>query len=127
MDFFTSRLPVIIESEPSSDAQITEDDVYETVQMIKELLDTRVRPRVRENGGDVLMGFEKSIVKLKMQSSCTGCQSSVVTLKNGITVLYTRGSWCRKVEDGIQIMTKLEFEQFEKKLLAEEENKENQP
>jgi hypothetical protein len=62
MDFFASGLPVITEYEPSSDAQITEDDVYETVQMIRELLDTRIRPRVQEDGGDIVfMGFENVI------------------------------------------------------------------
>ncbi|PNF27751.1 NFU1 iron-sulfur cluster scaffold-like protein, mitochondrial [Cryptotermes secundus] len=131
MDFFASGLPVITESEPSSDTQITEDD-DETVQMIKELLDTRIRPTVQEDGGDIVfMGFENGIVKLKMQGSCTGCPSSVVTLKNGIQNMLQfyipEVLGVEQVEDEIQIMTKLEFEQFEKKLLAEKENKENQP
>lgn len=130
MDFFASGLPVITESEPSSDTQITEDD-DETVQMIKELLDTRIRPTVQEDGGDIVfMGFENGIVKLKMQGSCTGCPSSVVTLKNGIQNMLQfyipEVLGVEQVEDEIQIMTKLEFEQFEKKLLAEKENKENQ-
>lgn len=130
MDFFASGLPVITESEPSSDTQITEED-DETVQMIKELLDTRIRPTVQEDGGDIVfMGFENGIVKLKMQGSCTGCPSSVVTLKNGIQNMLQfyipEVLGVEQVEDEIQIMTKLEFEQFEKKLLAEKENKENQ-
>lgn len=111
-------------------AEITEDD-DETVQMIKELLDTRIRPTVQEDGGDIVfMGFENGIVKLKMQGSCTGCPSSVVTLKNGIQNMLQfyipEVLGVEQVEDEIQIMTKLEFEQFEKKLLAEKENKENQ-
>ncbi|XP_035643343.1 NFU1 iron-sulfur cluster scaffold homolog, mitochondrial-like [Oncorhynchus keta] len=53
--------------------------------MIKELLDTRIRPTVQEDGGDVLYcGFEDGIVKLKLQGSCTSCPSSMVTLKSGI-------------------------------------------
>ena len=65
-------------------AEILEDD-DETVAMIKELLDTRIRPTVQEDGGDVLyMGFDEGVVKLKMQGSCTSCPSSVVTLKNGV-------------------------------------------
>ncbi|XP_041692161.1 NFU1 iron-sulfur cluster scaffold homolog, mitochondrial-like [Coregonus clupeaformis] len=53
--------------------------------MIKELLDTRIRPTVQEDGGDVLYcGFEVGIVKLKLQVSCTSCPSSMVTLKSGI-------------------------------------------
>merc|ERR1712187_237738 len=50
-----------------------------------ELLDTRIRPTVQEDGGDILyMGFDDGVVKLKMQGSCTSCPSSVVTLKNGV-------------------------------------------
>ncbi|XP_041089376.1 NFU1 iron-sulfur cluster scaffold homolog, mitochondrial-like [Polyodon spathula] len=60
-----------------------EDD--EVVSLIKELLDTRIRPTVQEDGGDVLYrGFEEGIVKLKLQGSCTSCPSSIVTLRSGI-------------------------------------------
>lgn len=85
MDFFSSGLPVVNEeAQPSTDTEILEDD-DDTVAMIKELLDTRIRPTVQEDGGDVLyMGFDDGVVKLKMQGSCTSCPSSVVTLKNGV-------------------------------------------
>ncbi|XP_069555897.1 NFU1 iron-sulfur cluster scaffold homolog, mitochondrial isoform X1 [Brachyistius frenatus] len=85
MDFFTSGLPVVNEdSKPSADTAPSDDD-DEVVAMIKELLDTRIRPTVQEDGGDVLYrGFEDGIVKLKLQGSCTSCPSSIVTLKNGI-------------------------------------------
>ncbi|XP_060521803.1 NFU1 iron-sulfur cluster scaffold homolog, mitochondrial-like [Cylas formicarius] len=84
MDFFASGLPVLSEGKPNSDTQIHEDD-DETVQMIKELLDTRIRPTVQEDGGDIVfMGYDDGVVKLKMQGSCTSCPSSVVTLKNGV-------------------------------------------
>lgn len=53
--------------------------------MILELLDTRIRPTVQEDGGDVkFVAFEDGVVKLKLQGACTSCPSSVVTLKNGI-------------------------------------------
>lgn len=53
--------------------------------LIKELLDTRIRPTVQEDGGDIIFkGYEDGIVKLKMQGSCSSCPSSVVTLKNGV-------------------------------------------
>jgi Fe-S cluster biogenesis protein NfuA len=69
---------------PSSDTEILDED-DDTVAMIKELLDTRIRPTVQEDGGDlVYMGFEDGVVKLKMQGSCTSCPSSIVTLKNGV-------------------------------------------
>ncbi|XP_050959039.1 NFU1 iron-sulfur cluster scaffold homolog, mitochondrial [Labeo rohita] len=85
MDFFTSGLPVVNEADaPRADTAPSEDD-DEVVAMIKELLDTRIRPTVQEDGGDVLYrGFEDGIVKLKLQGSCTSCPSSIITLKNGI-------------------------------------------
>merc|ERR1739845_9220 len=86
MDFFASNLPVVNEdAEPvSADTEIYEDD-DDTVAMIKELLDTRIRPTVQEDGGDIVfMGFDDGVVKLKMQGSCTSCPSSIVTLKNGV-------------------------------------------
>ena len=84
MDFFASGLPVLTEEAPRTDtAQSEEDD--EVVLMIKELLDTRIRPTVQEDGGDVIYkGFEDGIVQLKLQGSCTSCPSSIITLKNGI-------------------------------------------
>ncbi|XP_060893835.1 NFU1 iron-sulfur cluster scaffold homolog, mitochondrial [Labrus mixtus] len=85
MDFFTSGLPVVNEdSKPNADTAPSDDD-DEVVAMIKELLDTRIRPTVQEDGGDVLYrGFEDGIVKLKLQGSCTSCPSSIITLKSGI-------------------------------------------
>jgi Fe-S cluster biogenesis protein NfuA len=60
-----------------------EDD--EVVSMIKELLETRIRPAIQEDGGDIeLRGFENGIVKLKLRGACRTCDSSTVTLKNGI-------------------------------------------
>ncbi|XP_006119161.1 NFU1 iron-sulfur cluster scaffold homolog, mitochondrial [Pelodiscus sinensis] len=84
MDFFASGLPVITEEAPRTDTAASEDD-DEVVLMIKELLDTRIRPTVQEDGGDVIYkGFEDGIVQLKLQGSCTSCPSSIITLKNGI-------------------------------------------
>lgn len=68
--------------------EINEDD-DEIVQMIKELLDTRIRPTVQEDGGDVLfVDFKDGILRLKMQGSCSSCPSSIVTLKNGVSYGY---------------------------------------
>lgn len=65
MDFFASGLPVVSQFTPNADTEINDDD-DETVQMIKELLDTRIRPTVQEDGGDIVfMGYEEGIVKLK--------------------------------------------------------------
>ena len=60
-----------------------EDD--EVVAMIKELLETRIRPAIQEDGGDIeLRGFENGIVMLKLRGACRTCDSSTVTLRNGI-------------------------------------------
>ncbi|XP_056364514.1 NFU1 iron-sulfur cluster scaffold homolog, mitochondrial [Oenanthe melanoleuca] len=84
MDFFASGLPVVTDEAPRTDTAASEED-DEVVLMIKELLDTRIRPTVQEDGGDVIYkGFEDGIVQLKLQGSCTSCPSSVITLKNGI-------------------------------------------
>ncbi|XP_037046649.1 NFU1 iron-sulfur cluster scaffold homolog, mitochondrial-like [Bradysia coprophila] len=84
MDFFASGLPIVTDAQPKNDTQINDDD-SETVMMIKELLDTRIRPTVQEDGGDIIfMAYEDGIVKLKMQGSCSSCPSSIVTLKNGV-------------------------------------------
>lgn len=86
MDFFASGLPIISKSAQtnSSDTAINDEDDEITV-MIKELLDTKIRPTVQEDGGDILfLGYADGVVKLKMQGSCSSCPSSIVTLKNGV-------------------------------------------
>lgn len=85
MDHFASGQPVYDPTlaVASDTAPAEEDD--EVVAMIKELLDTRIRPAIQEDGGDVeFRGFEEGVVKLKLKGSCRSCSSSTVTLKNGI-------------------------------------------
>ena len=56
-----------------------------TVRQIKELIETRVRPAVAQDGGDIVFhGFERGVVYLHLRGACSGCPSSIVTLKNGI-------------------------------------------
>jgi Fe-S cluster biogenesis protein NfuA len=82
MDHFTANLPVITATEEARSAE-TEDN--EVVSAIKELLETRVRPAVAQDGGDIIFeDFEDGIVYLHMQGSCSGCPSSTATLKAGI-------------------------------------------
>eukprot|EP00879_Flechtneria_rotunda_P001261 GHRR01001408.1.p1 GENE.GHRR01001408.1~~GHRR01001408.1.p1 ORF type:complete len:314 (+),score=93.83 GHRR01001408.1:90-944(+) len=88
MDHFSSGEPLFTDKEvlESSDTAIHEDD-DEVVAMIKELLDTRIRPAVQEDGGDIVYrGFnpDTGTVTLKMMGACSGCPSSAVTLKSGI-------------------------------------------
>ncbi|HVZ07250.1 NifU family protein [Rhodopila sp.] len=84
MDHFVAGLPVI-----EGDADDLDEDVdpadQEIVDQIKELLDTRVRPAVAGDGGDIVFrGYREGIVRLHMQGSCSGCPSSSATLKHGI-------------------------------------------
>ena len=59
--------------------------VVAIVGQITELLDTRVRPAVAQDGGDIVFhGFDEGIVYLAMQGACAGCPSSTMTLKHGI-------------------------------------------
>lgn len=84
MDHFTSGQPVVREgATPASVVDDGEDD--EIVAQIKELIETRVRPAVAQDGGDIVFrGFEDGIVYLHMQGSCSGCPSSTATLRHGI-------------------------------------------
>ena len=85
MEHFTAGLPLVNETVtvPESDGEPSEDS--EIIVQIKELLDTRVRPAVAQDGGDIIFhGYEEGIVYLQMQGSCSGCPSSSATLKHGI-------------------------------------------
>ncbi len=62
-----------------------EPEDEKTVELIKELLETRVRPAVAQDGGDIAFrGFREGIVYLHMRGACAGCPSSTATLKHGI-------------------------------------------
>lgn len=86
MEHFQSGQPVIEgESAPSGGHASHDGPDSEIVNQIKELLDTRVRPAVAQDGGDITFhGFEEGIVYLHMQGACAGCPSSTLTLKMGI-------------------------------------------
>jgi Fe-S cluster biogenesis protein NfuA len=83
MEHFTSGRPMLRPEAAGAAAEAEDDD--EIVAQIKELLDTRVRPAVAQDGGDIIFhGFEDGVVYLHMQGSCAGCPSSTATLKSGI-------------------------------------------
>lgn len=88
MEHFVSGAPVLAEAggAPASDAEEFFDPAdSETVTTIKDLLETRVRPAVAGDGGDITFrGFKDGVVYLNMQGSCQGCPSSTATLKHGI-------------------------------------------
>mgnify|MGYP001575172643 CR=1 FL=1 len=86
MEHFQSGQPVMAGEGggASGHAEHTGED-GEIVGQIKELLDTRVRPAVAQDGGDITFhGFDRGIVYLHMQGACAGCPSSTLTLKMGI-------------------------------------------
>ena len=85
MEHFVAGRPVLAsESKGSVHHQAHEDDSA-LVKQIKEIIETRVRPAVAQDGGDIIFhSYEDGIVKLELHGSCSGCPSSTVTLKNGI-------------------------------------------
>ena len=84
MEHFSTGLPSINESEEKELEPNNIDDT-ETIKQIKDLLETRVRPAVAMDGGDITFcSFESGIVTLQMKGACAGCPSSTATLKMGI-------------------------------------------
>lgn len=89
MEHFMSGAPLTVGGVRSDDAdggnEFFDPEHAETVETIKELLDTRVRPAVAGDGGDIVFrGFRDGVVYLTMRGACSGCPSSTATLKHGI-------------------------------------------
>jgi Fe-S cluster biogenesis protein NfuA len=92
MEFFSSGQSLFRSQEERDNAGPQDTRIYdsdsETVAMIKELLETRIRPAIMEDGGDIeYRGFDEGktgLVQIKLKGSCRGCESSSVTLKSGI-------------------------------------------
>lgn len=95
LDHFSADMPLFNApqagfSVPAADDEYPLDDPAdaEIVDQIKELIETRVRPAVANDGGDIVYrGFKGGVVTLAMQGACAGCPSSTATLKNGIESL----------------------------------------
>ena len=82
MEHFVSKKPLFC-GETSKTAEMPEDEPI--VGEIKEILDTRIRPAVAMDGGDIVFDrFEDGVLYVHLQGACSGCPSSSVTLKNGI-------------------------------------------
>jgi Fe-S cluster biogenesis protein NfuA len=89
MDHYLSGVPVLSDSASPDQAQdegeFFDEDHAPLVKTIKDLLDSRVRPAVAQDGGDITFkGFKDGIVYLNMKGSCAGCPSSTATLKHGV-------------------------------------------
>lgn len=95
LDHFAAEMPLFHPpkagfSVPATDEEYPLDDPAdaEIVDQIRELIETRVRPAVANDGGDIIYrGFQRGVVYLQMQGACSGCPSSTATLKNGIEQL----------------------------------------
>ncbi|MFT9016099.1 MAG: NifU family protein [Acetobacter sp.] len=84
MDHFVAGRPVVAEGVGVTEEAIAPEDA-EIVVQIKDLLDTRVRPAVAGDGGDIVFrGYRNGVVRLTMQGACSGCPSSRATLKHGV-------------------------------------------
>jgi len=86
MEHFTRGLP-LIEKGAEEEEPVAEGEDSEVVAQIRELIETRVRPAVAQDGGDIIFrGFDEAsgVVFLHMRGSCAGCPSSTMTLRNGI-------------------------------------------
>lgn len=129
-EHFSSGEPIIMEgTEAHEDTQFNESD-SEAESMIKELIDTRIRPAIQEDGGDIAYrGFtEDGIVRLKLQGACRSCDSSSVTLKNGIeAMLMHYVEEVKGVEQVLDEEERIGLEQFEKleKRIEERHEKED--
>lgn len=94
MDHFVSNRPVLLEQaedgHPSGEEAVYEGEAAEIVVQIKELIETRIRPAVAQDGGDITFhswDHAQGIVKLHLRGSCAGCPSSAFTLKQGIETM----------------------------------------
>jgi Fe-S cluster biogenesis protein NfuA len=90
MQHFTSGAPILLDDGAAAPAAETGDDPADAdiVTQITDLIDSKVRPAVARDGGDILYkGFRNGVVYLHMQGSCSGCPSSTATLKGGIETL----------------------------------------
>ena len=87
MEHFTSGAPLLIDgaNEAQEDGEFYDAHDQQIVDTIKELIETRVRPAVANDGGDIVFrGFRDGVVYLSMKGACSGCPSSTATLRNGI-------------------------------------------
>lgn len=107
-----------------TDSLAYSEDDDEVVGMIKELLETRIRPAIQEDGGDIdFRGFQDGQVLLKLRGACRTCDSSTVTLKNGIESMLMHYieevKGVQQVLDEEEEVALREFAKFEEKLKAQ--------
>tara|TARA_B100001029_G_C14967183_1_gene398012 strand:- start:438 stop:989 length:552 start_codon:yes stop_codon:yes gene_type:complete len=83
-DYFEKNETPILSKDTKLKSKIINED-NETISQIKDVLNNKIRPAVARDGGDIkFVSFEKGVVKVKLQGSCSGCPSSLMTLKQGV-------------------------------------------
>ncbi len=81
--FENNKKPILDNKNEIKNSSINSEDG--TIEKIKEVLDTKIRPAVERDGGDIkFKSFKDGVVKVELQGSCSGCPSSLITLKNGV-------------------------------------------
>ena len=85
-DYFEkNKKPILINNPKNNQVTDNEDEEDETISRIKDVLDNKVRPAVARDGGDIkFKSFKDGVVKVELQGSCSGCPSSLMTLKQGV-------------------------------------------
>ncbi|KAH7104529.1 scaffold protein Nfu/NifU N terminal-domain-containing protein [Auriculariales sp. MPI-PUGE-AT-0066] len=136
MEHFSAGVPLFRSQEEHDaagpqDTRILDTD-SETVAMIKELLDSRVRPAIMEDGGDIeYRGFsEDGVVSVKLKGSCRGCDSSTVTLKSGIERMLMHYipevTAVEQIIDQEETIALDEFTKFEQQLAKKQQRQQSQ-
>ena len=83
--FQKNKIPILSKTTDTSSVEKKENKDDSIVKQIKEVLDTKIRPAVSRDGGDInFVSFENGKVKVELRGSCSGCPSSMMTLKNGV-------------------------------------------
>ncbi|KAJ2756939.1 hypothetical protein GGH94_003671 [Coemansia aciculifera] len=133
MDHFSSGRALIREDSTSdsgsksgsSSAGVAEEEDSEIVSEIKELLESRVRPSIQEDGGDLdFVSFDEvtGIVRIRLRGACRGCSSSTVTLKHGVEGMLTyyipEVSSVESVDDELEVQANKEFSKLEAQLVG---------
>ena len=82
--YFENNKKPILDSKAENKKSIETSD-NETIEKIKEVLDSKIRPAVERDGGDIkFKSFKEGVVRVELQGSCSGCPSSLITLKQGV-------------------------------------------
>jgi len=93
--FENNKKPILLKKEQTNQSTKNEKNSDEIINQINEVLETKIRPAVAKDGGDIkFVSFEKGVVKVELKGSCSGCPSSTMTLKKGVQNLlkhYVKG------------------------------------